>query len=276
MFADRIKINLNTLKSGATETYVNIPLSMKYQLVDTGELIQREFVEIETEKAINKPLDYDRVRFTPIDANGNIIKNVVYNTYHLLPNGTYTNNYGDIGFDYDDVKFRKNSFFKSFLRLSLYDSDDVMSQNFVGFTTLFCKLRKTDLIATNTLNNVLGMPKPINEIFTTFVVENPILNKESNAEGYYLYYYKDSLNIGETKTLYMKANFNNAKTGFDRNMMKVNATPPSLSQLVQQQHVKIFITRTTSGYYYRFDETQPNISLSSNQVVVNLYEIKSL
>lgn len=276
MFADRIKINLNTLKSGATETYIKLPLTMEYQLVDTGELIQREFVDIETEKTINPILDYDRVRFTPIDANGNIINNVVYNTYHLSSTGSYTNNYEDIGFVYDDVKFRKNSFFKSFLRLSLYDSDDVMSQNFVGFITLFCKLRKTDLISTNTLNNVLGMPKPINQIFTTFVVENPILNKESNAEGYYLYYYKDSLNIGETKTLYMKANFNNAKTGFDKNMMKVNTTPLSLTQLVQEQHIKIVITRTTSGYYYRFDETQPNISLSNNQVVVNLYEIKSL
>jgi hypothetical protein len=276
MFADRIKINLSTLKSGATETYIKLPLSMRYQLVDTGELIQREFVDIQTEKAINKPLDYDRVRFTPIDINLNVIKNVVYNTYHLLPNGTYTNNYGDIGFDYDDVKFRKNSFFKSFLRLSLYDSDDVMSQNFVGFMTLFCKLRKIDLEATSSLTNVLGMPKPINQIFTTFVVENPILNKESNAEGYYLYYYKDSLNIGETKTLYMKASFNNAKTGFDKNMMRNNTIPPSLTQLAQEQHIKIFITRTTTGYYYRFDETQSNISLSSNQIVVNLYEIKSL
>lgn len=276
MSVDRIKINLTTLKSGATENYINVPLSMKYQLVDTGELIEREFVNIETERAINPILDYDRVRFTPTEPNGDIINNIVYNTSHLLPDGTYTNNYGGIGFVYDDVKFRKNSFFKSFLRLSLYDSDDVMSQNFVGFMTLFSKLRRTDLESVSSQTLILGMPKPINEIFTTFVVENPLLNKQSNAEGYYLYYYKDSLNIGETKTLYMKASFMNAKTGLQKNMMKTNSIPPNLTQLVQEQHIKLFITRTTTGYYYSFDETQSNITRSNNQIIVNLYEIKSL
>jgi hypothetical protein len=276
MSVNRIKINLTTLNSGATETYVNIPLSMDYQIVDTGELIEREFVDVETKKAINTILDYDRVRFIPIDINGTIINNIVYNTYHLTPNGTYTNNYGDIGFVYDDVKFRKNSFFKSFLRLSLYDSDDVMSQNFVGFMTLFSKLKRIDLETNPSASTVLGVPKPINQIFTTFVVENPILNEQSNAEGYYIYYYKDSLNIGETKTLYMKANFSNAKTGFQKNMMKTNIVPPSLSDLVQKQHIKIFITRTSSGYYYRFDDTQSNVTLSNNQYVVNLYEINAL
>lgn len=276
MSVNRIKINLTTLKSGATENYINVPLSMEYQLVDTGELIEREFVNVETQKAINPILDYDRVRFTPIDSNGTIINNIVYNTYHLTPNGSYTNNYGDIGFVYDDVKFRKNSFLKSFLRISLYDSDDVMSQNFVGFMTLFSKLKRIDLEQNTSSTTILGMPKPINQIATTFVVENPILNIQSNAEGYYLYYYKDSLNIGETKTLYMKASFMNAKTGLQKNMMKVNTIPQSLGALVQEQHIKIFITRTSSGYYYRFDDTQSNITLSNNQFVVNLYEIKSL
>lgn len=276
MSVDRIKINLTTLNSGATDNYINIPLNMEYQLVDTAELVERVFVNVETEKAINTILDYDRVRFTPIDSNGNIINNVVYNTNHLLPNNTYTNNYGDIGFVYDDVKFRRNSFLKSFLRLSLYDSDDVMSQNFVGFMTLFCKLKRIDLEQSNSLSTVLGMPKPINQIATTFVVENPILNKESNAEGYYLYYYKDSLNIGETKTLYMKASFMNSKTGVQKNMMITNTVPSSLTNLIAEQHIKIFITRTSTGYYYRFDDTMSNISLSNNQIIVNLYEVKSL
>ena len=276
MSVDRIKINLKTLNSGATDNYVNIPINMEYQLVDTAELVERVFVDVETKKAINKILDYDRVRFVPIDSNGNVINNIVYNTNYLLPNGSYTNNYGDIGFVYDDVKFRRNSFFKSFLRISLYDSDDAMSQNFVGFMTLFCKLKRIDLEQSNTLTSVFGMPKPVNQIVTTFVVENPILNKESNAEGYYLYYYKDSLNIGETKTLYMKASFMNSKTGLQKNMMITNTVPPSLTDLVAEQHIKIFITRTSTGYYYRFDDTKSNISLSNNQVIVNLYEVKSL
>jgi len=59
-------------------------------------------------------------------------------------------------------------------------------------------------------------------------------------------------------------------------MMKTNSIPPSLTQLVQEQHIKLFITRTTTGYYYSFDETQNNITRSNNQIIVNLYEIKSL
>jgi len=69
MFVNRVKINTTTLLSGTTASTISIPFSMDYQLVDQAELIQRDFVKIETEAAINPILDYDRARFLPLDLN---------------------------------------------------------------------------------------------------------------------------------------------------------------------------------------------------------------
>ena len=71
MFVNRYQINVNTYSSGATDSYFNIPITMEYQIVDQTELVKRVFVDVETEKAINPIVDYEKVRFMPLDMQGN-------------------------------------------------------------------------------------------------------------------------------------------------------------------------------------------------------------
>jgi hypothetical protein len=236
MCVNRFQINLSTLTSGTTLTEVNIPISLEYQLVDNAELIDRVFVQTQTEDAINPILDYDRVRFTPLDSNSDFVKKLIYEIHMFDGNNNYTNFLDGMGFVYDDVKYRKNAFTHSFLKLSLYDSDNPLVQNLVGYTTLYCELNTVDLLPTSTNGLAAGLPKPINQIPLNFVLENPIVNKKGNAEGFYLYYYKDSLNIGDTKYLYMKASFNNAKTGKSKNLM-VTSTPQNI-EAVSYTHLR--------------------------------------
>ena len=99
MFVKNYKININTLKSGTTATTINIPINMEYQLVDQAELIDRVFVEIETEKAINEIIDYEKIRFVPINSLNNQINSITY-TVDLLGLTTY----GSIGFNDNDIK----------------------------------------------------------------------------------------------------------------------------------------------------------------------------
>jgi hypothetical protein len=285
MFANKYTLNINKYTGTTTEQYINIPLGGQFQIVDNSELIDRVFVATEVENSINKILDYDRVRFMPLTSDNQMVASIVYDLSLLNSNNQYTTVYGGVGYQYDDVKFRKNSFTNSFVRLSFFDSDDPMNQNLVSVTTLFSKLRTIDL-QTNQTSTIAGLPKPINDIPINFTVENPIINKRGFAEGFHLYYYKDSLNINETKYLYMKANFNNAKTGKSINLM-VKDSPQDVQNLVHELYTRIIITRTSTGYYYKFDETYQgnsttpintpnNVTVNGNDVNIKLYQVVSL
>jgi hypothetical protein len=285
MFANKYTLNLNNFNTGTTEQYITIPMGTQFQIVDNDELINRIFVDTEAQNAVNKILDYDRVRYMPITPSNDLVSQITYDLSLFNSGNTYVTNYGGVGFQYDDVKFRKSSFTSSFLRLSLYDSDDVMVQNLVGLITLFSKLRPIDLLPS--LNgSIAGLPKPINDIPINFTVENPIINRRGFAEGFHLYYYRDALNIGQSKYLYMKASFNNAKTGKSNNLMVKNTAQP-IELLINELYVRIIISRTTTGYYYKFDETyQGNDNLSLNtpnnitfigtSANVKLYEVAAL
>lgn len=282
MFANKYTLNVNNFNSGTTEQYISVPINMEFQLVDNDDLIDRVFVATEVENSINKILDYDRVRFIPLTSSNEFISSITYDISLLVNNNQYTPTYGGAGYQDDDVKYRKNSFTKSFLKLSLYDSDDVMTQNLVGYTTLFSRLRTVDLSQNQT---TLGTPKPVNDIPINFTVENPLINKRGFAEGFHVYYYKDSLNIGESKYLYLKASFNNAKTGKLINLMVKN-TPQYIENLVNELYTRIIVSRTTTGYYYQFDNTYQgnstlentpnNITQIGNSIIINLYQVSSL
>lgn len=285
MFANKYTLNINNFNTGATEQFISVPISTQFQIVDNAELIDRVFVQTEAQNAVNKILDYDRVRYMPLTPSDNLVSSITYDLSLLDANNQYTTNYGGIGFQYDDVKFRKNSFTKSFLRLNFYDSDDPMVQNLVGVTTLFSKLRTIDL-ETGSNGMVAGIPKPINDIPINFSLSNPIINKRGFAEGFHVYYYRDALNIGDSKYLYIKASFNNAKTGKSVNLMVKNSAQ-TIDNLVHELYTRIIITRTTTGYYYKFDDTYQgnsnvlpntpnNVTIVGTDVNVKLYQVLAL
>lgn len=280
MFVNKFKINISTIPSGATETTINFPISMDFQNVDQAELIDRVFVDTEVENSINPILDYDKVRFLPITSNGDLISSIIYDV-KLLKNGSYVNNYGDIGFSDDDITYRKNSFKQTFLNLSFYDTDNALTQNLMGYSTIYSELRSTDLIQ-NVGNGVLGQPKPAIQVPVNFVLENPLQNPKGFCEGFHVYDFKDSLKIGESKYLYMRANFKNAKTGKSVNLMVKNVAQP-IETLINELYTRLILTRDSTGYYYQIDATYQgnggstpnNVTYNNNSIIVNLYEINA-
>ena len=278
MFVNRYQINLATISSASTATTINIPINMEYQLVDQAELVEKEFVDVEVEKEINPILDYEKVRFLPLDLNGNNINKITYNI-NLFISGT-TNlgatNYGSIGFNDDDIKFERENFKETFLNLSFYDTDNPLIQRLISNITVFSELNPTDLL-------VNGQPKPVNQIPLTFILTSPILNPRGFSEGYHLYDYKDELKIGDNKYLYMRASFKNAKTGKSTNLM-VDSIPYSIDNLVHTLYTRYKLIRTTTGFYYEIDDTYHgngvigpnNVSYVSNNATINLYQIQAL
>ena len=291
MFANKYTINLTTIDTGTTATTITVPFFMDFQTVDNAELIERVFVETEVENAINPIIDYEKVRFLPLDLNDNHIDKIIYDIYLFDSTNSYRGFYGDIGFTDDDIKYRKESFKKTYLNLSFYDSDNPLTQRLVTFMTLYSELNSSDLLvppAGGSLppNTIPGTPKPAGQIPVNFVVENPLLNPRGYAEGYHIYDYKSGLNIGVPKYLYMRASFRNAKTGKNVNLMVKN-TPQPIDKLVHELYTKYKLVRKTTGFYYEIDDTYHgnavpgtptvpnNVVYNSNNCTVKLYEIKA-
>lgn len=287
MTANRYQINLSTISSGATDFYLNIPLSLESQEIGKSELIQTKFVDVETEKAINPILDYDKVRFLPVNSNNININKIIYSL-----NFTGSTKYGNIGFDNDDIKFEKNNFLQSFLYLAFYDTDNPMNQRLVSYITLFSEITPDNLLPDNetqisiygSVIGLPGQPKPANEIPLQFILSSPVFNPRGFSEGYHLYDYKDELNIGEWKYLYMKASFKNAKTGKSTGLMVKNTDKLKIDEVIKEVYTRYKLFRTTTGYYYQIDDTyrvdtttgKNNVSISNtpSDILINLYQIQ--
>lgn len=287
MFVNKFQINLATLGSGTTATTINIPINMEYQIVDNAELVNRVFVDVETEKNINPIIDYEKTRFKPIlisflGLNPTVtqVNKIIY-TVTLITGNTY----GAIGFTDDDIKFRRENFRQSFLDLNFYDSDNPLSQNLVTNITLYSRLTQNDLVPMGSPTGVVGQPKPANQIPITYTLESPFFNPRGFSEGFFLYDYKDELLIGgPPKYLYMRASFKNAKDGKTTNMMVKQAAQP-IDTLIHELYTRFVLFRSPVGYFYFIDSTYQgngpnspnNVSVSGiNDITVKLYEINAI
>lgn len=289
MFVNRYQINLTTLSASTTATTINIPISLESQEIGQSELIDRVFVDVQVENAINPISDYDKVRYMPLGLNG---KPLISISYNLDLKGL--TDYKAIGFTDDDIKYEKSCFKESFVYMAFFDSPNPMTQRLISYNTIYSKLNDNDFLGPQsgqtaaTGFGIPGQPVPASEVNLQFVVKNPILKPRGFSEGYYLYDYRDELKIGQTKYLYMRASFKNAKTGKSVNLMVKNTAFP-VDTLIHELYTRYILTRDTTGYYYRFDDTyqgnlnssgdvvtgENNIDYSGNDIIINLYEIQA-
>ena len=276
----RYKINPFTLFSGSTASTINIPITLNYQLVDNAELIDEKFVPNEVQAAINPILDYEKVRYRPTNDNL-LLDTVTYNLF-FLNNGYLANPtmYSNIGFSNDDLKYETNYFTESYLELSFYDTDNVLTQNLISQIQIYSMLTADDHYQTGfkTGNTyvIAGQPKPANQVPVRFIVSNPLTQKRAFYEGYSIYSYKDEVKISAPKYLYMNARYVNAKTGNVINLM-TQPFPYTIDKLVGFLHTRYQLYRDSTGFYYKIDDTYSNnISFSNSGATVNLFQIQAL
>jgi hypothetical protein len=277
-----MRVNNYTLKiptmSGSTGLKIDLPISQSIGLASQSEIIESKFVNVEVENSINRTFDYEKVKFLPKNSlNDNLVNGILYKL-NFIDNGAYPSNtyWSNIGLTNNDFKFRKNGFVKSFLRLDFYDTDITSTQRLLFFITLFPKFNLNDLQSNGT------HPQPSN-YSVTFRLGNNIIDKKVNGEGFAIYYFKDEVLPTVPKELYMRATFNNAKTGKTTRFMSNNNLNLSIdnlikttsgTNLVNNLHTRYLLERDVDGYYYRLDSTYSNNILnSSDNYSINLYEI---
>ena len=293
MLVDRYQVKIPRIDSSATT--INVPIDLTPQMVDQSEIVNREFVSVEVDNAINPTLDYEKVRFLPAKVSPNatattvsnpvIMQQVIYkislldssgNYFSTNPNGT---TYADAGFSDDDLRYRKNKLTKSFLQLSFYDSDIVTDQRLVASMSINPNITSTDIQPNSTLY-------PVADKQLEFRLRNPLTDDEAFGEGFFVYYFKDEVDINLPEFLYMRATFNNAKTGVATGLMVDGNVPaPAIDELVDQLHTGYVLHRTVTGYYYAIDDefgvtppTPNNVVYNTitQSVTINLYEVNVL
>jgi len=178
------------------------------------------------------------------------------------------------GFEFDDFRFNKNSFNKTFLRLDFYDNDIGTTQRLLFFNTLFPSIRPVAQP-----NSVISeLPQP-NQIQLKFGVGNVLKNRLASSEGYFIYYFKDEIIPTVPKELYMRATLFNAKTGKITGFMSSNDPTIPIDELSKsgsgKLYTKYLLTRESNvGYYYKIDtDYSNNVLENTSQYVVNLQQI---
>lgn len=281
------KINSHTLLSATTATTINIPIKLDFQIVDNAELVETVFVDVQTQEAINPILDYDKVRYIPVDKTGKHIGNVNYylsflNQNNALAIPTY---YSNIGFEDADIKFERSNFTESVLSLQFFDTDNALTQNLISEIDIFSHVSSDSFFPSGTPRTIgiVGQAKPASQIPVRFILSNPLLVSRGFYEGYHIYSYKDDIVIGIPKVLYMKGTYFNAKTGKSTNLM-TEPTAFTIDNLVKKLYTKYILFRDTTGFFYKLDDTySSNITYTANagnqnnlDVTINLYQIQAL
>ena len=268
--------------SGVTDTFLNIPINLTPQMTDQAELVDRKFVDVEIEKAINPIQDYEKARFSPIYfpdptdlTTHKEIDTIVYNVRFLnstnFPTGPTM--YSEIGMSNDDIKFGKKRFENSFLNLSFYDSDRATDQRLLSIINVFPRITGSEIQLTGPS---AGLPKPANQIPVTFMLNDPIEYPDGFAEGFYIYNFKDEVTAELPKELYMRGRFNNASDGSVTNMM-TDGVPYFIDDLVHKLYTRYVLYRNNTGYFYALDETYSNnVTRVGNSLTIDIYEIQAL
>jgi len=273
----KYKIRISQL-SGVTDTLIKIPVTLTPRTTDQAEIVDRVFVDVEVEKAINPILDYEKARFTPIFTGvteNTLVQNVKYNIKFLNSSGfpTSPSFYSDIGVTDDDLRYGKKRFENSFINLSFYDTDKATDQRLISYINIFSRLTGADL--QDLSDPKPGLPKPASQVPISSSLSNPIRDPEGFAEGFYIYNYKDEVTAETPKELYMRARYNNAANGTTTNMMTEGIAYP-IDDLVNKLYTRYVLYRNTTGYYYAIDETYSNnVTRSGDNIIVDIYEIQA-
>lgn len=118
-----------------------------------------------------------------------------------------------LNFQDSDIFYQKLKLKKSFIRLSFYDSPDVLSQKLMFYSTIFMDTNKMY----NEYIKLLNDPKTngtIAEKIASQISVTDCYDTTKSSEGFYLYIFKSDAPLeNEEKTIYMKVEFNHAKYG---------------------------------------------------------------
>lgn len=173
-------------------------------------------------------IDYDGVLYNDYGAWETSDENYWFD-YKIEDSGIPTTLGGDLlgnlGFTDEDVLYQKDCLKKSFLRLSIYDSPNRETQKLLYYSTLFfdTNVLYKKYLDYYVLNNgskqvkyeehgVQYVYREESGLKASFTCTNKF-NSSASSDGFYAYLFDTTVQGSDYTQLYLKVEFNNAKTG---------------------------------------------------------------
>lgn len=275
MNVNRIQLS----KQKINTDFVSIPLGQLFGNLDVTDAIKRDYLEVETEKAINRIIDYEVTKLIPSPRQGINISEFNELTFKVelnLNNANMPTFLADLGLEYDDILYKRNKFTKTFLRFEFFDSDNIKTQNKVMEHTMFLTM-VDEYYETNGINNVLGKPKQPNMCELVFKAFDPTIKTNNVGEGFNIF--TNMKYIGsqlQPKSLYCRISLNSAVTGFTHRL-GISKQALDLPELYTKLHLKYSLYLGLDGKYrYTIQDPNFNLDTSSTKRQITLYECIAL
>lgn len=243
---------------GKPNNYFKIPIELKALPIDNTESADFDFVEEQSLLAINTVDDYEKVRFAPF----NNIKKIQFRLKDKLGNPL---TYSYFGYTNDDLRFRKNRFKNSFLRMNFFDSPNPSNQRLAFQIQLFNQINSFNRDINGNLLDVTISP-------VIYEIIDPITIRNGISEGFYLYWLKYPKIDEYPLNFYMYPSFANAVDGNNTNFVSYSSAV-SINQYNSINFIKYILTLGTGTNIYRTDVTDRQINQSGDTLIIDLYLI---
>jgi hypothetical protein len=293
---------------------ISIPFNESFSIkTQQSDLTQNKFFEVEKERAINPVIDNERVQFEPYYKDKNTYYKVNKLVYSFIfnDNNSYTSpaTWKQLGFGDDDVKYQKNRLKKTFVTLSYYNEQSPTNQLMEYYSTIFVNTNLMYAHMINNLKNISGVsyvgnvtviPQEtvdftvyhpfVNSVETTSGARTVKLNYTGGSEGYYIYLFGSEYKNCKPAQIFLKGEFNNAKTGkrilfFNRNPTFSGNKPatPTMDNVFFDlgnskqwiyTPVNVEFNIALNKYVYYFDNVNNNITwnAAAKTLTVKFYE----
>jgi len=254
---EKYKLNINKL--GGENNFIKIPIGHDFSPMDNSEIAENQFLNNAIDEAINPVDDYEKVKFYP--SNG--INEIIIQLYNFDNTPLY---YGDtvptstfnLGYSNDDIKFLRNRFKNSFIKLNFYDSPNPSDKRLVFQQIIYNQLNEDQRDGNKNLLPVATMP-------ITYRIVDPITKILGISEGYYLYWLKNP-STPYPKRFYMTATYNNASDGIVTPLIAYDSTDILTNPTIYNPNIPINLLNSYNSINYLLS------SINNN----NVYTITSL
>lgn len=251
---EKYKLNINNLNG--ENSFIKIPIGQDFSPMDNSEIAENQFLNDAIDEAINPIIDYEKVKFFPFNGITEII-------IKLHNSGSTPLYYGDtmptstfnLGYSNDDVKFFRNRFKNSFIKLNFYDSPNPSDKRLVFQQIIYNQLNEDQRDFNGNLLPIATMP-------ITYRIIDPITIRKGLSENYYIYWLKNP-STPYPKRFYMTATYNNASDGIITPLMAYDATDV----------INPFAPTMPINLYNSFNSVKYLLSSINNN---NVYSITSL